>query len=116
LINLYLKIQIDFFEKGAFERHFRVREGKFNDNVCAIPIELENCEIRLYVLRLSDNIVILGNGGLKTTDTYNKNPQLSSCVELLQKVDGYLKSRIGKKQVNIINKKLIGNLHFYLDK
>lgn len=103
-------------ERGAFERYFRVREGKMGDNVCAIPIELEDCEIRLYVIRLSDNVLILGNGGVKKTKTYNEDPHLNSCVELLQAIDGYLQNRLRNEQVSIFRNKLYGNLHFYLNK
>ncbi|MDE6298369.1 MAG: hypothetical protein K2M10_01800 [Muribaculaceae bacterium] len=47
---------------GALERFFRP-EGKMNDRVCALPVIKSN--LRLYCLRLSDSILILGNGGIK---------------------------------------------------
>ena len=43
---------------GALERFFRP-EGKIKDSVAAIPIE--GGKLRLYCLRISEQIVILGN-------------------------------------------------------
>ena len=48
---------------GALERFFRP-EGKIKDSVAAIPIE--GGKLRLYCLRISEQIVILGNGGERT--------------------------------------------------
>ncbi|WP_339738440.1 hypothetical protein [uncultured Sunxiuqinia sp.] len=98
-------------KSGALQRYFRP-EGKPGDHVCAIPIETTH--LRLYVIRLSEHIVILGNGGVKTTRTYNEDPFLNSCVELLQEVDGYIKSRVQKGQLVIYEKQLFRNLTFHL--
>ena len=58
LLNILGRIA-DF---GALERFFRP-EGKMNDRVCALPVL--KSKLRLYCLRLSDKILILGNGGVK---------------------------------------------------
>lgn len=55
---------------GALERFFRP-EGKIKDSVAAIPIE--GGSLRLYCLRISEQIVILGNGGVKSTRTYEED-------------------------------------------
>jgi hypothetical protein len=93
------------------ERYFRP-EGKRGDNVCAIPIETTS--LRLYVIRLTEHIVILGNGGIKSTATYNEDPVLIDCVTLLQEVDGYIKERVKKGQLIIYQKNLFGNLTLHL--
>ena len=49
---------------GALERYFRP-EGKMSDHVVALPVV--RSKLRLYCLRLSDKILILGNGGKKDT-------------------------------------------------
>ena len=67
---------------GALERNFRP-EGKMNDNVVALPIE--KSKLRLYCLRLTDKILILGNGGEKTTKTYEESEELKGYVIDLQK-------------------------------
>jgi hypothetical protein len=100
-------------ERGAHERHFRL-EGKRTDNVMAMPTPIETSKLRLYVIRLSEEIVILGNGGVKKTRTYNEDPELNGFVELLQTIDGFLKSRLQKQKINIYNKELLGDLVFHL--
>lgn len=69
---------------GAFERFFRP-EGKMSDRVCALPV-LQS-RLRLYCLRLSDKILILGNGGVKSTRTYNEDNTLKGYVITLQNFD-----------------------------
>lgn len=73
---------------GAFERLFRP-EGKMSDRVVALPII--KSKLRLYCLRLSDSILILGNGGVKNTRTYDENDELRGCVVTLQNFDKLIK-------------------------
>ena len=73
---------------GAFERLFRP-EGKMSDRVVALPII--KSKLRLYCLRLSDGILILGNGGVKNTRTYNENDELRGYVVTLQNFDKLIK-------------------------
>lgn len=80
LLNIIGRIA-DF---GAFERFFRP-EGKMNDRVCALPAL--KSRLRLYCLRLSDKILILGNGGVKSTRTYNEDNILKGYVITLQNFD-----------------------------
>ena len=109
------EIKSDFFriikwikkigEQGAFERYFR-RESKFADNVCALPVE--SGRLRLYVSRLSDQILILGNGGIKTTRTYNEDPILNGYVTTLASIDRQLRNYLRTGQLRIEGKELIG--------
>jgi len=110
-IDIIIKWIEQIGKRGAIERYFR-REGKQNDQVFAIPIETTS--LRLYVIRLNEQILILGNGGIKITQTYNEDPILNDCVELLQEVDRYIKARIQKGQLSIYQKELFGNLNFHL--
>lgn len=73
---------------GALERFFRP-EGRLTDRVCALPVVKSS--LRLYCLRLSDKILILGNGGAKTTRTYQESDELKGHVLTLQKFDKLLK-------------------------
>ena len=90
---------------GALERFFRP-EGGINDSVQALPIE--SGKLRLYCLRLSDQIVILGNGGAKNTPTYNEDPKLYGYVLDLQKFEKILNDNIAKGYVSIKEKELSG--------
>ena len=76
-------------ERGALERFFR-NEGRMNDDLCALS--LDSRKLRLYCLRISDQILILGNGGVKTTRTYQEDELLSGYVMDLQKFDALLKN------------------------
>ena len=78
-------------DRGALERYFRP-EGTMEDNLCALPIESGN--IRLYCLRISDEILILGNGDRKTTRTYQDDRKLLGYALDLQKFDILLKKDI----------------------
>lgn len=90
---------------GALERFFRP-EGSMNDSVQALPIE--SGKLRLYCLRLSDQIVILGNGGVKSTRTYEEDPKLYGYVLDLQKFEKILNENITKGYVRIEEKELSG--------
>lgn len=90
---------------GALERNFRP-EGKMSDGVVALPIE--KSRLRLYCLRLTDKILILGNGGEKSTKTYEESEELKGYVIDLQKFDALLKSYIRKGEIEIEETKLVG--------
>jgi len=92
-------------QMGALERFFRP-EGTMRDNVQAIPVE--GGKLRLYCLRLSDQIVILGNGGVKVTRTYEQDPKLYGYVLDLQRFERILKESINKGYVRIQEKVLTG--------
>lgn len=85
-------------DRGALERYFRP-EGKMDDNLCAIPIESGN--IRLFCLRISDQILILGNGDKKTTRTYQEDRKLLGYALDLQKFDKLLKKDLEDGVVTI---------------
>lgn len=90
---------------GALERNFRP-EGKISDNVVALPIE--KSRLRLYCLRLTDKVLILGNGGEKNTKTYEESEELKGYVMDLQKFDALLQTYIRKGEIEIKETKLVG--------
>ena len=85
--NVILLALSKIIDKGALERFFR-NEGRMNDNVKALAIDSR--KLRLYCLRISDQILILGNGGVKTTRTYQEDSRLSGYVMDLQTFDKVL--------------------------
>lgn len=85
--NVILLALSKIIDKGALERFFR-NEGKMSDNVKALAIDSH--KLRLYCLRISDQILILGNGGVKTTRTYQEDDKLSGYVMDLQTFDRVL--------------------------
>ena len=77
-----------------------------NDNVQAIPIE--GGKLRLYCLRISEQIIILGNGGIKNTKSYQEDPKLYGYVLDLQRFEAILKENIEKGYIRVDEKELIG--------
>lgn len=73
-------------QNGVEDRYFRY-EGTKRDRVMALPSHLDTTNLRLYCLNISHKVLILGNGGLKTTQTYQEDAHLHKCVQTLQKID-----------------------------
>ncbi len=97
---------------GALERYFRY-EGRFGDGVTAIPIETSN--LRLYCIRLSDKILIFGNGGIKDCASWQQSETLSGYVEILLDTSRFISSRLSNGTLYIVDKEIIGNLNFTRD-
>ena len=104
-LNTILLALNKIIENGVYERYFRP-EGKMNDGVCALPID--SGKLRLYCNRLSQQILIAGNGGVKETKTYNENQELSNYVLVLQRLDKSIKAAIKKGDVIIEETELKG--------
>lgn len=77
-----------------------------NDNLCALSIDSRR--LRLYCLRISDQILIVGNGGEKTTRTYQEDETLSGYVMDLQKFDELLKQAQKSGVISIENNVITG--------
>lgn len=99
-------------ETGALERYFRY-EGRYGDGVSAIPIETSN--LRLYCIRLSDRILIFGNGGVKDCSTWQDSEALTEYVEMLVDTSRFITSRLANGTLYMVDKELIGNLNFSRD-
>jgi hypothetical protein len=69
------------------------------DSVVALPVI--KSQLRLYCLRLSDKILILGNGGEKKTRTYNEDNNLKGYVVTLQRFEELLKAGVREGTVRI---------------
>lgn len=93
-------------DNGALERFFRP-EGKINDNVHAIPID--GGKLRLYCLRIPEQIIILGNGGVKSTRSYQESPKLYGYVLDLQRFEKILKENMEKGYISVDEKELCGS-------
>ena len=97
--------------KGALERYFR-REGKMNDSVVALPVL--KSKLRLYCLRLTDKILVLGNGDVKNSRTYEENDTLQGYVIDLQKFERLLRQEVRSGNVQITEKEIVTDKTFEL--
>lgn len=76
------------------------------DGVAALP--LFKSSLRLYCLRLSDSVLIVGNGGVKRTQKVEEDNILNGYVISLQKLDELLKADIKRGVVRIEKTEIIG--------
>lgn len=75
-----------------------------NDRVVALPVV--QSKLRLYCLRLSDKILILGNGGVKNTKTYEESRELSGYVLTLQNFDKLIKEGVKNGTIIVTENKI----------
>ncbi len=87
---------------GARENLFRLEGG----NIKAIPLWIERPRnkklgtLRLYCIRISDRIIILGNGGIKIVDKYQDDPVLNAIVENLRTIEHYIYMECKKQKID----------------
>lgn len=108
IIAKFIDQILDF---GALERYFRP-EGKIKDSVVALPTL--RSKLRLYGLRLSDKILILGNGGVKKTRTYNEDDNLKGYVLTLQRFEELLKDGVKNGTIVVTENEIITDKTFNL--
>ena len=99
---------------GVEDRYFRY-EGRPSDRVHALPAYLDSSRLRLYCLCISSKVLILGNGGIKDSRTYQEDPYLNKCVETLQKIDFEIRQRENRKEIIVKGTHLHGTLTFYIN-
>ena len=109
-INVIISWLDQIAERGALERYFR-SEGNYGDGVGVIPIDVGN-KLRLYCLRLSDKILVFGNGGVKDARTWQESETLAPYVKLLVDTSRFISSRIKDGTMVLVDKEIVGNLNF----
>ena len=96
VLRLYDMVELFGFRPG----YFKLEEGSYYDSVVAL--HYENGPLRLYCLRRSSLLLIVGYGGPKVTDTYQEDPVLDEAVKKLQIIDALLDKRQKSREI-IIN-------------
>lgn len=69
-------------------------------------------KLRLYCIKWSPVILILGNGGIKNTRTYQQDSHLNDCVEKLIYIYNRLENRERKGEITTNYALLEGDLNF----
>lgn len=110
--NRIMTILKKIIVNGALERHFRTRESKIKDGVVAVPLDIRRRKkgcgtLRLYCLRISDEVLILGNGGIKYGDNYNDDAELNSYVANLAELDRVIRKLSQQGKIKITGKTVI---------
>lgn len=75
------------------------------DKTVALPV-LPG-KLRLYCLRLSDSVLIVGNGGEKNTQTYEESSELNGYVITLQKLDALIREGVANGSIVIETKDIL---------
>lgn len=107
---ILLKLIEQIGERGAFVRYFR-QEDKAEAlpskprNVKDLIIKVDS-KLRLYCIRLSDNVVILCNGGVKNTDGAEFCSNVSTHFRFANKIADKLWLEIRDENMRIVNKHL----------
>ena len=71
-------------------------------------------KLRLYCLRLTDKILVIGNGDVKNSRTYEEDNTLQGYVMDLQKFEQLLKQEMRAGNVRITEDKIITDKTFEL--
>lgn len=99
-------------DNGALEDFFKLNEGKPGDDICAL-FDRPKVYLRLYCIRLSSKILIIGGGGPKTTRTWQEDTKLAKEVDFLMTVSATIKKKmkLGDLTVSSNGLKFLGNLN-----
>lgn len=81
-----------------------------SDSVVALPVL--KSKLRLYCLRLTDKILVLGNGDVKNSGTYEENEKLQGYVIDLQKFERLLKQEVRSGNVQITETEILTDKPF----
>lgn len=101
---------------GCRERMLKneIRPGSSSHSLRALHYENES--LRLYCCRWSHDIMILGNGGIKRTASYQQDPHLDRCVRCLEYVDKRITARLRSQDhggdLKIVGSRFVGDLEF----
>ena len=95
-------------EQGAMERHFRPEKRAH-----AIPIPPPKSKLRLYCYRLNEQIVVLGNGGIKSSRSAQGSEETKPHFDLANDLAYILNLKISKQEITIQGQDLHGDLEIY---
>lgn len=114
-VNIY-SIRLKGEKLSEIERFFdSFPEGSKYDEEINTIIPIETSHLRLYCIRLSDSILVFGNGGIKDAATWQESDTLTPHVEILKDTSRYIASRLENGSLYAVGKDLIGNLNFTRD-
>ena len=108
------RLQIIGTKTGAIDDFFKLYEGKFGDGVCAL-YDLPRYKLRLYCIKYSSQIIILGGGGPKSkkTKALQDDPKLKAENYFLRWLSEQITVRLNSdNQISDDGFDLIGDLEF----
>ncbi|MDP4251612.1 MAG: hypothetical protein Q8918_16030 [Bacteroidota bacterium] len=101
LMNVTRRLRSIGHITGAVETYFKLDEGlEWNDLVCAL-YDIPDKHLRLYCIRLNDNIIILGNGGPKNVRAWQDDPKLIRAVTEMMHYSKIIRTRLRASSLKI---------------
>jgi len=94
-------------KKGAEEHRFRHERAAE-----ALPPPYRVSAIRLYCKRICSDIVLLGNGCVKSSQKVQQSKDCLFHFDLMNELSRQITQRVMDGELKISNRKFIGNLHF----
>ena len=86
---------------GCTENFFKLDEGLEPDDLVCALYDVPAINLRLYCIRLSDQITILGSGGPKTTRTWQEDKNLEKEVHAMMNVSRIIRAKIRNGDLRI---------------
>ena len=109
--KVFKNLQYYLTKSGFREDYFNFNQKSKSDLVGYLKLGYSN--LRLYCIVRSDNLIILGTGGIKTTKQRQGTKKVNEAFERMDYVEEKIYSRIQDKELNIsTDNKFYGNLVF----
>lgn len=86
---------------GCTENFFKLDEGLDPDDLVCALYDIPDINLRLYCIRLSEQITILGNGGPKTTRTWQEDKNLEREVNEMMNVSKIIRAKMKSGDLRI---------------
>jgi hypothetical protein len=101
LMNIVRRLKSLGNTTGCTENFFKLDEGLEPDDLVCALYDIPDINLRLYCIRLSEQITILGDGGPKTTRTWQEDKNLEREVNEMMNVSKIIRTKIKNGDLRI---------------
>ncbi len=117
LVNMVSRLKTIGHKSGAAENFFRLKEWKLDNKIVALH-ELPNMKLRLYCIRYSNGLIIIGGGGPKDVRAWQDEHHLRAGADAMIQLSKMIDRRIDSGEIYITpdGKALKGNLKYGVKK
>ena len=101
LMNIVRRLKSLGNTTGCTENFFKLDEGLDPDDLVCALYDIPDINLRLYCIRLSEQITILGDGGPKTTRTWQEDKNLEREVNEMMNVSKIIRTKMKSGDLRI---------------
>ena len=101
LMNIVRRLKSLGNTTGCTENFFKLDEGLDPDDLVCALYDRPDINLRLYCIRLSEQITILGDGGPKTTRTWQEDKNLEREVNEMMNVSKIIRTKMKSGDLRI---------------